>query len=185
VSTPSTLPPPSGPPSRRPLNDVMLMPFREGPETARLLAQMALEHVAGHEIDNARRAAEDAALVVDGIEDRKAAAEVSLLLGEAFVHLHEAHRAKERLCLAASVFDEAGDLPDAARARFALGHAMLLLRDPAARAVLEDAGTIYEELGNEEAVLSIDRALRDAEAAFEESPGSFSACHGLRSPTAR
>jgi hypothetical protein len=129
-------------------------------------------------MDHARRATEDALLVVDDITDARALGEVSLLLGEALVSLHEAHRAKERLEIAVEAFDDVGARAEGAKARFVLAKAMLLLRDPAARAVLEDAGTLFEELGDEEAVLAIDRTLREAEADFaEESPRSFCAGH--------
>jgi hypothetical protein len=155
----------------------MSLPFVGGPDSARLLAAMAVEHVADRQMDHARRATEDALLVVDGIKDTRTVGEVSLLLGEALVSLHEAHRAKERLEIAVESFDEIGAQAEAAKARFILARAMMLLRDPAARAVLEDAGTLFEELGDEEAVLAIDRALREVEADIAESPRSFCAGH--------
>ena len=144
---------------------------------------MAVVHVADDELDHARRATEDALLVVDDLKDTRALGEVSLLLGEALVSLHEAHRAMERLEIAVDCFDELGAKAEGAKARFILAKAMLLLRDPAARAVLEDAGTLFEELGDEEAVLAIDRTLREAEADFSggESPRSFCVSAGHRS----
>lgn len=157
----------------------MSLPFVGGPDSARLLATMAVEHVADQEMDHARRATEDALLVVDDVKDTRTLGEVSLLLGEALVSLHEAHRAMERLEVAVDCFDEIGAKAEGAKARFILAKAMLLLRDPAARAVLEDAGTLFEEIGDEEAVLAIDRALREAEADFatDESPRSFCTTH--------
>jgi len=92
--------------------------------------------------------------------------------------LHEAHRAKERLEIAVECFDGIGAQAESAKARFVLAKALLLLRDPSSRAVFEDAGTIFEELGDEDSVLAIDRCLREAEADFEdESPRSFCAGH--------
>ena len=69
--------------------------------------------------------------------------------------------------------DARSDLRIAALARFALGRALLALEDPAGRALLEDAGTAFEELGDEATVLAIDAALRAAATVIEESPRSF------------
>jgi hypothetical protein len=66
-----------------------------------------------------------------------------------------------------------GDRAGAARARFALGRALLAACDPAGREILEDAGTCFEELGDEDSMLAVDLALRDAAGDFEESPQSF------------
>jgi hypothetical protein len=66
-----------------------------------------------------------------------------------------------------------GNRVGAARARFALGRALLAASDPAGREILEDAGTCFEELGDEDAMLAVDLALRDASYTFEESPKSF------------
>lgn len=149
------------------------LPFDGFPKAAQALATSAREHLAAGELAEARRAAEDALLVIDTIADRRAHGEVCLVLGDVLLALSEAHRAKERFAAAANVFDAEGDLRRSARARVGLARAMLMLRDPAARAVLEDAGTIYEELGDEREVLAIDRALREADAELEGAPISF------------
>jgi hypothetical protein len=71
--------------------------------------------------------------------------------------------------------DALGDRTAAARARLALGCALLAADDPLGRDILEDVGTWFEEVGDEAAVLAIDEALRSAAAAIEESPASFQA----------
>jgi hypothetical protein len=68
-----------------------------------------------------------------------------------------------------------GDRTAAAMALRALGDRLFERRDPAARAVLEDAGSLFEELGDEKAVLEIDQALRALADEIEESPRSFQA----------
>ena len=68
-----------------------------------------------------------------------------------------------------------GDRVRAAHARLALGRALLAASDPAGREILEDAGTCFEELGDEESMMAVDLALRDAADVFEESPRSFQA----------
>lgn len=60
-----------------------------------------------------------------------------------------------------------------ARARLALGQALLAAGEPAAREILEDAGTCFEELGDEASMIEVDAALRDAAESIEESPRSF------------
>lgn len=67
--------------------------------------------------------------------------------------------------------DAKTDRAAAARARFALGRALLALHDPAGRQLVEDAGSCFEELGDHAAVLAVDAALRSA--TIEESPRSF------------
>jgi hypothetical protein len=69
--------------------------------------------------------------------------------------------------------DAQGDRVAGARARLALGRALLAAADPAGREILEDAGTCFEELGDEDSMLAVDLALRDAAGDFEESPRSF------------
>ncbi len=74
---------------------------------------------------------------------------------------------------ALAMFGEAYDPPTIARASLDLGEALVLLGDPTCRELLEDAGTLFEDMGDEEAVLRVDRLLRTAEATIEESPRSF------------
>lgn len=66
-----------------------------------------------------------------------------------------------------------GDRRAEARARRALGEALVAEGDPAGREELEDAGTLFEELGDEAAVLGIDAALREIDRRSEVSPRSF------------
>lgn len=165
------------------------MPYAAGASTCELLATMALDHAVAAErsmsgsVDHtlARRAAEDALLAIEALassrreSDRRGAARAALTTGHAFLLLHEAHRAKAAFETAALVFDLASDRARAAEARVGLAKALLALHDPSARAVLEDAGELFEDLGDEAAVRAIDLALRQAEAEFQESPRSFHA----------
>ena len=86
----------------------------------------------------------------------------------------DAVRALEEVMLTA---DLANDRPRAAQARLELGRTLLGLEDPACRELLEDAGTMFEELEDAAAVVEIDALLRRAAIAIEECPRSF---HGLR-----
>jgi hypothetical protein len=76
---------------------------------------------------------------------------------------------------AVAIHLERGDRTAAATALRALGDRLFERRDPVARAVLEDAGSLFEELGDEKAVLEIDQALRVLADEIEESPRSFQA----------
>lgn len=76
---------------------------------------------------------------------------------------------------AEALLDEIHDSRTLAEARFAIGGALLALAEPSARVMLEDAGTLFEELGDDDAVMRVDAALREAEATIEESPRSFQA----------
>lgn len=149
------------------------LPFLGWATTARLFAELAQEHVTLGEMGDARAAAEDALLILDTITDPQSLAEVSLVLGETLLALHEAHRAKERFVASMPAFDLHGDATRAARARLGVARAMRMLGDPAARPMFEDAGTLFEELGDEATVLAIESELRALEADFEETPRSF------------
>jgi hypothetical protein len=140
-----------------------------------VLAEMGVHQVALGELGEARRTVHDGLLLLGSVRDAHASASASMLFGQALLGLSEAHRARERFEVAAAIYDELRDVAAAARARVGLARALVMLRDPSARAVLEDAGTLYEELGDEEAVLSIDLELRQGAADFEESPRSFHA----------
>lgn len=158
---------------------VPAMPYAGSPIACEVLATMALDHALAGEHLLARRAAEDALLVIESLtsvpEQGATAACAALTTGEAFLLLDDAHRSKGCFEIAARSFDGRGDLARAAQARVGLAKALLTLRDPTARAVLEDAGEIFEDLGDQESVLAIDFALRQAHADFEESPRSFHA----------
>jgi len=154
--------------------------------TCEMLASLAFDYASAGDDALARRAAGDAMLVIDtllgdpgtwraSIDDQRVAAGAALTTGEAFLLVQEPHRAKACFTTAARVFDGLQDLRKAAEARVGLAKALLALHDPSARAVLEDAGELYEELGDEEAVRAIDFALRQANAEFGESPRSFHA----------
>jgi hypothetical protein len=87
------------------------------------------------------------------------------------------HEAVVELESAVLMHEAKGDRVGAARARFALGRALLAAQDPAGREILEDAGTCFEELGDEESMIAVDLALRDPAYVFEESPRSFQATY--------
>lgn len=144
-----------------------------------LLATIALDHARANEHVLARRAAEDALAKLESLASDRArratAARAALLVGEAYLLVHDAHRAKSCFELAMRIADVEGDLAHAAQARVGLGKALLALHDPSARALLEDAGDIFEDIGDDKAALAIDVALRHAQAEFEESPRSFHA----------
>jgi hypothetical protein len=142
---------------------------------ASALVEMSVHHVVLSQWTEARSTAMDALLLLDMLEENRAWADLSFTLGEVLLTLSEAHRARERFDEAAAWFDEQGDLEAAAKAKVGLARAMTMLRDPVGRAVLEDAGTLFEELGNEEAVKLIDVELRELTAVLEESPTSFQA----------
>jgi hypothetical protein len=78
--------------------------------------------------------------------------------------------------------DAFGDPLTGARARHALGLALWAQADPRCRAALEDAGTMFEELGDDFAVRAIDGLLRDLEEDFEESPRSFQSASPVPPP---
>lgn len=139
------------------------------------LVEMSVHHVVLSQWSEARSAAMDALLLLDMLEENRGWADLSLTLGDVLLSLSEAHRARERFEAAAGFFDEQGDLEAAARAKVGLARAMTMLRDPVGRAVLEDAGTLFEEIGDEEAVRLIDVELRELTAGLEESQASFQA----------
>jgi len=74
---------------------------------------------------------------------------------------------------ALAIFGDAHDRGTIARASLDLGAALIALGDPTCRELLEDAGTLFEDIGDEDAVLRVDAMLRTAQATIEESPRSF------------
>ena len=135
-----------------------------------VLSETALQHVARRELDDARRAATDALLLLESVHDPRALADASLRLVEVLLELSEAHRAHERFVTASNAFGALGDTLSAARAVVGLARALVHLGDPTAQAAFEDAGTLYEEIGDEDAVLAIAAELREATLMFAESP---------------
>lgn len=83
------------------------------------------------------------------------------------------------LARAIMTYDATGDRLSSARARLALGQALLAAGEPSAREVLEDAGTCFEDLGDDPSMHEVDLALRDAAHLIEESPRSFHTPHPL------
>lgn len=147
--------------------------------TARTMADLALESACGGDVSGARSFAEDAAVLLSPVDPAETpeAASAFLALGHAMLATSEAHQARAAYEDAVVGFEKAEDLRGAAHARLGLAHALLELHEPAARAVLEDAGAVFEDLGDEAMVASVDACIRDAEARFSASPRSFATAH--------
>jgi tetratricopeptide (TPR) repeat protein len=141
------------------------------------LATAAAEHVARGEREEALRTIADAVDLLEDVKDRRLAVRSLLTIGEALTSLGLFERAEPRLAEALALADAAGESVLGARARAALGRVLLGLGDASCRGMLEDAGEMFEELGDTQAVLAIDRLLRIASTSFEETPRSF---HGSR-----
>ncbi len=106
--------------------------------------------------------------------DRAALAATMLEQGEALLARDALEEASERFQTAAHAFEAVGDAAGSARALLGLGRVLLGLEDPACRAVLEDAGTCLEDLGDEVGVRQVDQLLRAAARSIEaKSPRSF------------
>jgi hypothetical protein len=142
-------------------------------DAARALAELAIERATHRDPQTARNAVEDALLLLDAADDPAAAAHVWIRLGEALLALHEARRAQERFEAAFTVLDAPTEIAGRARARLGTAHALHVLGDPSARAAYEDAGELYEDIGDERMARAIDRELRAIAAEIEESPRSF------------
>lgn len=76
---------------------------------------------------------------------------------------------------ALSAFRDATDAGAIAQASVDLGEALVVLGDPTCRELLEDAGTLFEDLGDDDGIRRVDTLLRTAQATIEESPRSFQA----------
>lgn len=107
--------------------------------------------------------------------DRATLAASALAAADALLARGLLEQAGERYQAAARGFDEIGDAAGSARALLGLGRVLLGLEDPVCREVLEDAGTVLEDLGEEAAVREVDGLLRVAEKSIDESPRSFHA----------
>ena len=147
------------------------MPTGGWSKMARVLVEMAVHQVVVGELEEARRSANDALLLVDLVDEPRTHAELSLALGDVLVEVSEAARAQVRFEAAIAIFERQHDVRGAARARLSLARAMAALRDPTACAILEDAGTVFEDLGEEDVVSAIDLELREVSA--ELAPVSF------------
>jgi tetratricopeptide (TPR) repeat protein len=112
-------------------------------------------------------------------DEKLAIAANALEAGERLLARGRLEQAAERFQVAARAYDELGDAASSARALLGLGRVLLGLEDPVCREVLEDAGTAYEDLGDEAAVREIDGLLRAAERSIDESPRSF---HAVAAP---
>src|SRR5687768_4106479 len=84
------------------------------PSAVHVLAELALEQISAGRHEAARRVTEDALGLLRSTagRDRIAAARASILVGNALLGLHEAHRAKAAFEDAASSFDDAEPTPE-------------------------------------------------------------------------
>ncbi len=141
------------------------------------LAEMAREHARQGDVDGALRAADDALALLPWLETARATCLVRKLLGETFVALGRRAEASEHFEAAIRLFDARGDRRGAADARYLLGCALLAREDPdpRSRTLLEDAGLLFEELGDDVAARLVEAKLAEADDRIEESPRSFSA----------
>lgn len=105
--------------------------------------------------------------------DRVLGAIAEMAVGYARVgELDAARRAADE---ALRAFGDASDARVIAQASLDLGEALVLLGDPTSREILEDAGTLLEDVGDEDGIRRVDVLLRAAQATIEESPRSFQA----------
>lgn len=141
------------------------------PEVAGALADVAAQHAEHGRAFEARHVAYDALALIGDAE----APDAQVVLAETLLVLHEAHRAQALFEAALAAFERAGVLRSAARARLGLGRALRALGDHRSRAEIEDAGTLFEDLGDEGATRVVDQLLREIAAETEESPRSFHA----------
>ncbi len=117
--------------------------------------------------------------------DRAALAATMMEQGEALLARDALEEAGDRFQTAAHAFEAVGDAAGGARALLGLGRVLLGLEDPACRAVLEDAGTCLEDLGDEAGVRQVDQLLRAAESSIEvRSPRSFHSAGLMRAAKA-
>ena len=92
-----------------------------------------------------------------------------------FARMGELDAARRTADEALALFGDAHHPLTIARASLDLGEALVMLGDPTCRELLEDAGTLFEDMGDEERVRRVDALLRTACAGIEESPRSFQA----------
>ena len=173
--------------ARKPISDVVPKMVEEEappvslvvarPDTSQIeaAAAAAAQAYARGEVARAHVAAREALGLLKLAGDDVALARAELAVGRCLVGLGEPHRALAVLDAAERHADLRGDLRTRAKALHVLGHALWTLADPACRAVFEDAGTLYEELGDDAGMRSIDAVLRDVALVIEESPRSFAA----------
>lgn len=114
-------------------------------------------------------------IAVAPLSERIALAKNALETAEELLARGMLEQAGERFQAAARAYDDLGDSGGGARALLGLGRVLLGLEDPVCREVLEDAGTLLEDLGDEVAVRQVDGLLRLAQRSIDESPRSFHA----------
>jgi hypothetical protein len=156
-------------------------PFQAAPPEPPPFIVLALVRSAADQLrtGDRREALRMAGDALDILGRVKARAELEpglVTLGELLVDLGVSPRALSPLEEALVLADLRADAAAGARARLALGRAQLDLGDAACRKTLEDAGEMFEELGDAASAQRVEALLRAAEACIvEESPRSFHA----------
>lgn len=189
VTTPSSIPPAArqepvalGSLAPRSAHDSGIVVVRRGADyaaTARTMADLALESAVAGDLAAARSFAEDAAVLLSPVDpgETPEAGDAFLALGHAMLATSEVHQARSAYEDAIVAFERAEDRRCVAHARLGLAHALLELHDPSSRVVLEDAGAVFEDLGDQAMIASVDACIRDAEARFSSSPRSFATAY--------
>ncbi len=109
------------------------------------------------------------------------AARTALDEGEALLASGALEQARGYFQFARGAFERVDDRSGNARALLGLGRVLLGLEEPSSREALEDAGTVFEDLGDDEGMRHVEQLLRAAESSVErESPRSFHSAGSLR-----
>lgn len=116
-----------------------------GLAATRMLAEVALERAVKQDVAGARAAIEDAAVLLDVIEDPVEGARVRVVLGEAVLALRDADAARAYFERAFMVLLAAQDRSTCARAVLGIARALQLMGDARARDAFDYAGLLQAE----------------------------------------
>jgi hypothetical protein len=152
-------------PTRAPSEPPAPLPAERSNRLVLVLVEIALQHMALGDRDEARRSIADALLVLEQVNDEPTIARASLVLGEALLALDLPRHAEPRFVRAADIYERFGDQRSALRAKVGLGQTLVALDDEVGCAVLR---TAREKCGGDPAILAhIDAALKAAEKIFD------------------
>jgi hypothetical protein len=110
-----------------------------------MLAEVALERAVKQDVSGARAALEDAAVLIDVIEDPLEGARVRVVLGEALLALRDAEPARACFEAAFMALLSAQDHAGCARAVLGIARALQLQGDARARDAFDYAGLLQAE----------------------------------------